>query len=290
MDSALFINGIFEDVLEEVLKAHKLDADQVCVLQPYSGGVIKLLQGHDFSQSPSLPFYISTTSDLTHISYIADIVGWDDKRELINDPERLHQFNKQISKNQPIQAEVYFYSDTANTKECVNLIQVKNLKKLPLPFKVGNLIKVSDNTPYKPRTQAGGWSPVHSISPTLIEATETFLEETVQSDIQKQVAHSLSDSSEVRRKRLLDANKKPEVIQVISTGYKRNTDVIAEVLERAKGICERCLNPAPFIRSKDDTPYLEVHHIITLAQNGDDTVENAQALCPNCHREVHFGK
>jgi 5-methylcytosine-specific restriction enzyme A len=116
-----------------------------------------------------------------------------------------------------------------------------------------------------------------------------FLEETVQSDIQKQVARSLSDTSAVRRERLRNANKKPEAIQVISTGYKRNSDVIAEVRERAKGICERCLNPAPFINKNGD-PYLEVHHIITLAKNGDDTIENAQALCPNCHREVHFGK
>jgi len=290
MESALFINGIFEEVLDEVVKAHELDADQVCVLQPYSGSVIRLLQGHDFNQSPPIPFYISTTSDLTHISYIADIVGWDDKRELSNDTGRLQQFNKQISKNQPIQAEVYFYSDDEKTKECVNLIQVKNLRKLSLPFKVGNLIKVSDNTPHKPRTQAGGWSPVHPIPPKLIEATTTFLEDTLQSDIQKQVARSLNDTSEVRRKRLREANKKPDVIQVISTGYKRNSDVIAEVLKRAKGICERCLSPAPFIRRKDDSPYLEVHHIITLADNGDDTVENAQALCPNCHRELHFGK
>jgi 5-methylcytosine-specific restriction protein A len=26
-----------------------------------------------------------------------------------------------------------------------------------------------------------------------------------------------------------------------------------------------------------------------LASDGDDTVENAVALCPNCHRRAHFG-
>ncbi len=25
-----------------------------------------------------------------------------------------------------------------------------------------------------------------------------------------------------------------------------------------------------------------------LANNGDDTVENAIALCPNCHRKAHY--
>ena len=44
-----------------------------------------------------------------------------------------------------------------------------------------------------------------------------------------------------------------------------------------------------FNRKKDNTPYLEVHHIIRLADDGDDSVENAIALCPNCHREAHFG-
>jgi len=35
---------------------------------------------------------------------------------------------------------------------------------------------------------------------------------------------------------------------------------------------------------------LEVHHKVPLAEGGDDTVENAIALCPNCHRHAHYGK
>ncbi|WP_242657405.1 HNH endonuclease [Vibrio antiquarius] len=64
---------------------------------------------------------------------------------------------------------------------------------------------------------------------------------------------------------------------------------MVEVLLRADGVCERCKQQAPFSRSRDGTPYLEVHHIKRLADGGDDSVENAQALCPNCHRELHFG-
>jgi len=37
------------------------------------------------------------------------------------------------------------------------------------------------------------------------------------------------------------------------------------------------------------TPYLEVHHRVPLAENGEDTVENAVAICPNCHRKAHDG-
>lgn len=64
----------------------------------------------------------------------------------------------------------------------------------------------------------------------------------------------------------------------------------AEVLDRATGKCERCDQPAPFRRASDGSPYLEVHHRKPLAANGEDTVENALALCPNCHRELHFGE
>ena len=100
---------------------------------------------------------------------------------------------------------------------------------------------------------------------------------------------SKKSSVEERRKRLKLAPRKPEKIQVITTTYKRNSDVVIEVLERANGYCEMCSSKAPFIRSKDNTPYLEVHHRIQLAIGGDDTVENALALCPNCHRYKHFG-
>ena len=71
--------------------------------------------------------------------------------------------------------------------------------------------------------------------------------------------------------------------------YDRNPDVIVEVLERAGSKCEKCLNDAPFKKRKDGMPYLEVHHIVRLADGGYDTVANAIALCPNCHRESHYG-
>ena len=76
---------------------------------------------------------------------------------------------------------------------------------------------------------------------------------------------------------------------MLITAYKRNADVIVEVLIRAKGSCEQCKSKAPFSKKSDGTPYLEVHHKVQLSNGGDDTVENAIALCPNCHRERHYG-
>ncbi|HHE3726254.1 TPA: HNH endonuclease, partial [Escherichia coli] len=45
---------------------------------------------------------------------------------------------------------------------------------------------------------------------------------------------------------------------------------------------------APFLK-EDGTPFLEVHHIEWLSKGGEDSVENAIALCPNCHRQAHYG-
>lgn len=109
-------------------------------------------------------------------------------------------------------------------------------------------------------------------------------------DIEIKVKESRQLNAEKRKKRLEKAPKKPEVIQLIQIGFKRNQDVIAEALERANGFCESCKNSAPFLRDSDGTPYLEVHHQVPLAEGGEDTVDNAIALCPNCHRKAHFGK
>ncbi|MDP3008881.1 MAG: HNH endonuclease signature motif containing protein [Methylococcales bacterium] len=289
MNQALFINGVFESVLEEILKAQSKNKDLICYLQPYSTGNIKYLKENDFNKNPSITFYLSITTSLNQVCYIAEIVGWYNKKALLNDKEKLAEINNQISGNQPIQREVYFYADNEKTKECANLILVKSLKKLIVPFPTGSLIKISDNIPLKPRTQAGGCSVVQEIPFDLIEATHFAIKENEDKELLNNVEKSLKDSSESRRERLATANKKPEVFQIISRGYKRNSDVIAEVLVRAIGICEKCKSNAPFIRKKNNTPYLEVHHKIQLAEGGEDTVDNSEALCPNCHREKHFG-
>ncbi|MDR3571279.1 MAG: HNH endonuclease signature motif containing protein [Candidatus Pacebacteria bacterium] len=103
------------------------------------------------------------------------------------------------------------------------------------------------------------------------------------------IAEARSVSSAKRRSHLATAPKKPERVTVTTTVFRRNAYVVAEVLERAAGRCERCKQLAPFAKRADGEPYLEVHHKILLADDGDDTVENAIALCPNCHRWMHFG-
>jgi HNH endonuclease len=107
--------------------------------------------------------------------------------------------------------------------------------------------------------------------------------------VEKELKEALDLTPDERRARLKDAPKLPKSTTVTSTVWIRNYDVVAETLHRAEGICESCKKPAPFIRQSDRTPYLEVHHKVPLSIGGEDTVENAIALCPNCHRQAHFG-
>ena len=108
-------------------------------------------------------------------------------------------------------------------------------------------------------------------------------------DTEESVLESKSLTLAERRDKLNQSSKYPERMEITTTAFKRNPDVIAEVLLGANGICQSCKNSAPFNRSSDGSPYLEIHHVLPLSEGGEDTVSNALALCPNCHREKHFG-
>jgi len=109
-------------------------------------------------------------------------------------------------------------------------------------------------------------------------------------EFNKKVERSLADASEQRAARLkANEKKKPRKLVVSNVVFERDPDVVAEALWKAKGVCDECLNPAPFARKKNGRPYLEVHHVVPLSKGGEDTISNAVALCPNCHRKAHFG-
>jgi 5-methylcytosine-specific restriction protein A len=78
----------------------------------------------------------------------------------------------------------------------------------------------------------------------------------------------------------------PQRVAVTTVAFLRDPRVKAYVLHRAKGRCEACSNPAPF-KTALGLDFLEVHHMKPLAEGGSDRVQNAVALCPNCHRAMH---
>lgn len=72
--------------------------------------------------------------------------------------------------------------------------------------------------------------------------------------------------------------------------FVRNPYVVQAAILRSGGKCEMPGCNCALFERDNGMPYLEVHHITPLAERGDDTLENAAALCPHCHRRLHFGK
>lgn len=75
---------------------------------------------------------------------------------------------------------------------------------------------------------------------------------------------------------------------VTSTVRNRDREVRDFALNRAKGKCELCGTSG--FQLPDGRMFLETHHVISLAEHGTDSVSNVVALCPNHHREAHYGR
>ncbi|MBU6206852.1 MAG: HNH endonuclease [Alphaproteobacteria bacterium] len=80
----------------------------------------------------------------------------------------------------------------------------------------------------------------------------------------------------------------PERVPYSGTFIERDDKVRHRVIKRAKGKCEHC-GELGFAKP-DGSHYVEANHIISLAEQGPDTLDNVIALCPNHHREAHFGE
>lgn len=128
----------------------------------------------------------------------------------------------------------------------------------------------------------------HLIEYKLIAANNIFSNFEIESaTLPESTSTSLVDlAKKIRANYNPDPNKRNFKVQEYR---KRSTDVKVYALLRAKGICELCNHKAPF-RTEKGTPFLEVHHIFRLSDDGPDLPENVAGLCPNCHRESHFGK
>lgn len=110
-----------------------------------------------------------------------------------------------------------------------------------------------------------------------------------------QVAEAIAKRSDTdTRKKLIAKAKavagKPTKKVVSRNDYARNPAIVMGAIARANGKCETPGCNAELFQRDDDSTYLEVHHVTPLAEDGDDTLLNAAALCPKCHRELHFGK
>jgi len=84
-----------------------------------------------------------------------------------------------------------------------------------------------------------------------------------------------------------EGNKNPEKNIKEVVYIKRDPKVKAHLIKISNGICENCGEKA--FKKVSSKPYLEIHHLIRLSDNGPDTIDNAVAVCANCHRQLHYG-
>jgi 5-methylcytosine-specific restriction endonuclease McrA len=91
-------------------------------------------------------------------------------------------------------------------------------------------------------------------------------------------------------KKAQSATKKPERKKVETSTYNRNHAIVVYVQERSGFKCEVDSCNYQGFEKEDGTKFIEVHHLIQLSENGEDSIDNAVAVCPNCHRLLHYGK
>lgn len=91
------------------------------------------------------------------------------------------------------------------------------------------------------------------------------------------------------REKLLELEKIEKNPRNQSLQVNRREMVQAYSLMRSNGICEACEEQAPFLK-RNGKPYLECHHLISVASGGSNHPENIAAICPNCHARITHGQ
>jgi 5-methylcytosine-specific restriction protein A len=141
------------------------------------------------------------------------------------------------------------------------------------------------------RRWLSGLRPAGNVGPTNVPRIQAFIEQVEGRSHPHQVSFD-AEVEALRNKKVSaipEGVKEPSHVYQHSTTFSRDPAVKAWVLKNANGVCECCNSPAPFM-TEMGAPFLEVHHLKPLAERGSDTITNTIALCPNCHRELHFGK
>jgi len=157
---SLFINGVYEETLKEISTIQSVLPEQILFLQPFSGSPITKLRDDTPTVDEPMRLFMSITTDLAAVHYIAEIVGWDDKSNL--SARKRFILNRLITTLQPNEGGLYNASRTGDGQS-INLLHIRRLRHIAPAFEVGHMLKTSDGMPVSDRrTTAGGFSYVRS--------------------------------------------------------------------------------------------------------------------------------
>ena len=155
----IFINGVFDGIMEDIVDRHETLPEHILYLQPYSGRPIAELKKNPPSVELPKKIFLSTSSHLDKIIYVGQLVGWEDKQKM--SVERKIEISKVIKEFQ--RSEKGGLYNAYNIEDLgANVLLVRRVKKLHSPVGVENLIKVSNNEPLSSaRSRSGGYSYVN---------------------------------------------------------------------------------------------------------------------------------
>ncbi len=171
--------------------------------------------------------------------------------------------------------------------------KLSNRTLASLNFRMRNISAILDELSY---SYIKGYTPARHVGPAGKERITFYLEALGHIDTGIYLPTSDIGVLEERAEKLKEhefsapptGNSQPARTERTATAYERLATVVTYVRQQAAGHCESCDSVAPFVTFGGEL-FLEVHHIRTLADGGSDTISNAVALCPNCHRRLHHG-
>lgn len=93
-----------------------------------------------------------------------------------------------------------------------------------------------------------------------------------------------------------EASPKPNAIKTKEgvTKWPRDSEISAAAIGKANYQCEIDPTHRTFTSNKTKRQFMEAHHLIPMQfqnifDNSLDKVANIVCLCPNCHRQIHYG-
>ena len=97
----------------------------------------------------------------------------------------------------------------------------------------------------------------------------------------------LLDAEKEELKTIDVSNETPGRKEYLIETYVRNVTWARKAREVFGCYCifDACKNTFP---REDGSPYIEVHHIIPLFENGEDSLPNLSVLCAHHHKMAHF--
>lgn len=80
-------------------------------------------------------------------------------------------------------------------------------------------------------------------------------------------------------------NITPEKKKTIVHLYKRNSKLVNKLKKAYKNKCQIC---GFRFKKKNLEYYSELHHLVSIGEEGSDSLDNLVNLCANCHRKMHY--